>query len=348
LAAAVVGLVATLIVPPTALGEAPLPERTVVTKQLLWEGRLAKPGERPIRPLKASRLALKPFESAPFPYDGLNPSTGKPFLDVDLNGRRGRHSPRTNAVHWADETYADNRVLLYLPKGFRAAAPAVMVVFLHGNGATLERDVIERQKVVRQLALTGLNSVLVAPQLAADAFDSSAGKLWQPGAFRRLLEEAAAELGRLHGNALAEAIFQAMPVVLVAYSGGYLPAAYALHHGGADDRIAGVAILDGLYSDHDKFTAWIERRGHAFFFSAWTKSSAEGNRELARLLAERGIEAEGALGRALAPGSVTLLDVPGDVSHSDFVTRAWTEFPVRDLLSRLPGISRRARSEAKR
>ena len=50
-----------------------------------------------------------------------------------------------------------------------------------------------------------------------------------------------------------------MPVVIVAYSGGYLPAAYSLAHGGARDRVKGVVLLDALYGEPDKFARWIEQ-----------------------------------------------------------------------------------------
>ena len=52
-----------------------------------------------------------------------------------------------------------------------------------GNNATLSRDVIARQQIVRQLSDSGLNAVLVAPQLALDAQDSSAGRFWSAGGF---------------------------------------------------------------------------------------------------------------------------------------------------------------------
>ena len=51
-----------------------------------------------------------------------------------------------------------------------------------------------------------------------------------------------------------------MPVILVAYSGGYLPAAFALAQGGAGERVRGVVLLDALYGEEDKFADWIERR----------------------------------------------------------------------------------------
>ena len=112
-------------------------------------GKAAKPvapqtkTPRPVPPLASSRRALAPFKSAPFPYDGLVPATGKPFLDVQIGQRRGRQSARApGQVYWADETYSDSRVLLDLPAGFSPSRSGVIVIYLHGNNATLERTII--------------------------------------------------------------------------------------------------------------------------------------------------------------------------------------------------------------
>src|SRR6185295_12609657 len=94
-----------------------------------------------IPPLKASRSALVAFDLSPFPYEGVVPRTQRPFFDVtDEDGRRGHSSPRAGVL-WEDDAYSDKRALLLLPKGFDVRRPGVIVVFLHGNRATLERDV---------------------------------------------------------------------------------------------------------------------------------------------------------------------------------------------------------------
>jgi hypothetical protein len=42
--------------------------------------------------------------------------------------------------------------------------------------------------------------VLVAPQFAVNAADSSAGKFWEPNGFKRFLDEAAVKLARMYGD----------------------------------------------------------------------------------------------------------------------------------------------------
>ena len=125
---------------------------------------------------------------------------GKPFLNVDENGRLGHKSPR-GGVHWEDETYNDRHVLVAASPNFDPKAPGVIVVYFHGNNATLSRDVVGRQQAPRQVAASRLNAVLVAPQMAVDARDSSAGNFWREGGFAAFLDEAETKIARYYPNA---------------------------------------------------------------------------------------------------------------------------------------------------
>ncbi len=93
-----------------------------------------------VPPLKQAATSLVPFDSAPFPYEG-----------------------------GTKDSYNDPSVLLHIPKGFDVNRPSLMIVFFHGHGATLTRDVLTRQQVPAQISEAGVNAVLVAPQLAYDA-----------------------------------------------------------------------------------------------------------------------------------------------------------------------------------
>jgi hypothetical protein len=298
------------------------------------------PSQTSAAPRATAKTEIVAFETSPFPYAGQPPGQDKPFFDVEKDGRRGHTSPR-GGIYWEDTTYGDARVLLHIPKGFDPVRRALIIVYFHGNLATLERDVAKCQLVPRQVARSGLNAVLVAPQFAVDALDSSAGRFYEPGAFRRFVEEASARLGQLHGDRRARPAFDALPVVLVAYSGGYAPAAWAAHHGGIGDRLRGIVLFDALYAETDKFAGWIAGRESAFFFSAYSPSARDENLALQRLLTARGIDFRTALpASALAPGSVTFLATPEDVVHNDFVTRAWVDDPLEAVLAKIPGYSR--------
>lgn len=291
-------------------------------------------------PLAQARSRLIEFETAPFPFDGAVPGREMPFFDVIENGRRGRRTSRGDVL-WEDQTYADRRVLLHIPEGFDIRRPSLLIVFFHGHGASLLDDVLARQQVAAQISRSGVNAVLVAPQLAVNAADSSIGKLWSPGAFARFLAEAATHLGRLHGDKKATRSFASMPVVLVGYSGGYLATAWSLHHGGLNKRVRGVALFDALYGEVDKFATWIGSSRQGFFVSAHTPSTAKGNHRLREVLAERRIRYETHLGARLRPGSIVFIEAGEHDAHRSYMTEAWAEQPLMDLLARLPGYRRR-------
>jgi hypothetical protein len=299
------------------------------------------PPEPPPRPPLGGRKALVPFESSPFPYDGPVPPDDRAFFDVVEGERRGRRSPRTGQVLWEDEAYGDRRVLLYVPRGFRLGRPGLIVLFFHGNGTRLVRDVERRQAVLHQVEAANANAVVVAPQLAVDTQDSSAGAFWRPSMLLTFLEEAAVELaqlvpGRREAGPKPVDAFRHMPVLIVAYSGGYLPAAWVLHHGGADARIIGTVLLDAMYGEQAKFAEFLERRPDSFIVSAYGASTNDGNTELRRVLGERPVRQMTRLEGRIGRGTVTLVAVPAEVKHADFVTQAWTRDPLTDLLGKLP------------
>jgi hypothetical protein len=292
--------------------------------------------EAPLLPLKHTKTRLAALQNAPFPYHGAVPHSGRPFLDVSEDGRRG-HRTSSGEVYWEDKTYSDNRTLLHIPRGFDMRRPSLMVVFLHGHGATLQRDVIERQRVPEQVSEAGVNAVLVAPQLASNAADSSAGKLWEPGGFQRFLEEASQELAKAHGDQRSKAVFDRMPIVIVAYSGGYATAASCIRQGGsAGGRVRGIVLLDALYGDVDTFANWISSRDKAFFLSAYANSTRARNTEFAEMLKDgRDVTVSTKLKGPLRGGTVTFISTSPETEHRDFVTKAWANHPIKDLLQRL-------------
>jgi hypothetical protein len=255
-------------------------------------------------PIKEPLTKLVEFDAAPFPYDG------------------GRGS------------YHDRRVLLHIPKGFDTRRPGVMVLFFHGHRATLERDVRDRQQVPAQISASGMNAVLVAPQFAVDAADSSVGRFSQPGAVARFVAEAADKLARLHGDPLTAKTFANMPIIIVGYSGGFLPTAYSLSIGGlAKNRVRGVVLLDGVYGQLDKFATWIENNRSSFFISSYTHLTKRHNDELEHMLTKHDV----AFSRELKPdlGRGGAVFVSADVPHRDYVTHAWVDYPIKDIVSRL-------------
>ena len=104
------------------------------------------------------------MKSSAFPYFGKNPGSDTPFLNVSKGDRRG-HRSYGGRVYWQDQTYNDNRVLVHVPENFDARKPGVIVVFFHGNGATLERDVRDRQLVPQQISDSGVERGAACPAI---------------------------------------------------------------------------------------------------------------------------------------------------------------------------------------
>ena len=73
-----------------------------------------------------------------------------------------------------------------------------------------------------------------------------------------------------------------MPVVIVGYSGGFMPAAWSLEVGGLGNRVRGVFLLDAVYGELDKFASWIDNNRTGFFVSSYTRSTQRHDQELMR------------------------------------------------------------------
>jgi hypothetical protein len=324
-----------------ARGEPPR-TRTVRTEKITPDAAPAPSSYRvaayaPALPLERPRedlTTLISMKSSAFPYFGENPRSEAPFLNVSSGERKG-HRSYSGKVYWQDETYNDSRVLVHVPEHFDAKRPGVIVVFFHGNGATLERDVRDRQLVPQQISDSGVNAVLLAPQMAVDAADSSAGKFWQPNGLKRFMEESATHLARLYGDASSAKAFANMPIVLVGYSGGFLPTAWSLEVGGITKRVAGVILLDAVYGELDKFASWIENNRSGFFVSSYTRYTKKRDMELMAMLREKGISYREDMDGPLKPGSVVFVQTRDGITHRSYVTQAWTEHPVKDVLVKM-------------
>lgn len=310
------------------------PKHAVQPEQAPYKVASLEPQAPYKRPPRQDLTTLVTMKSSAFPYFGNNPASEAPFLNIAKGDRRG-HRSYSGRVFWQDETYNDSRVLVHVPEHFDVRKPGVIVVFFHGNGATLERDVRDRQLVPQQVTDSGANAILLAPQMAVDAADSSAGKFWQPGGFKRFMEESASHLARVTGDPNSARAFANMPIVIVGYSGGFLPTAWSLEVGGISDRVRGVVLLDAVYGEMDKFASWIESHRSGFFVSSYTHYTARRDRELMSMLRQKGISVSEDMDGPLHPGSVVFVETGDGITHRDYVTRAWTKDPLKDVLVKM-------------
>jgi hypothetical protein len=177
--------------------------------------------------------------------------------------------------------------------------------------------------------------------MAVDAADSSAGKFWQPGGFKRFMDESAANLARIYGDPGSAKAFANMPIVIVGYSGGFLPTAWSLDVGGISDRVRGVILLDAIYGELDKFASWIENHRSGFFVSSYTHYTAPRDHELMQMLRAKGIAVSEDMDGPLRPGSVKFVETSSGITHRDYVTQAWTKNPIEEVLVKMAAPSMR-------
>ena len=163
--------------------------------------------------------------------------------------------------------YRDDTVYVFVPAHYRWRPEdgVASLVHFHGHDTTAERAMGTHQ-LREQLADSKQNAVLVVPQLAVMAADSSCGKLETPGGLGRLLTEALASAARVGRVTLGETAFAADAelgtVCVSAHSGGYHAAACSLRAGGVDVRET--YLFDALYADLEVFRDWVlARRGEA-------------------------------------------------------------------------------------
>src|SRR5258707_7896249 len=137
-----------------------------------------------------------------------------------------------------------------------------------------------------------------------------------------------------------------MPIIIVGYSGGFLPTAWSLEVGGISDRVRGVFLLDAVYGELDKFASWIETNRSGFFVSSYTRSTKRHEKELMQMLKEKGVAISEDMDAPLRPGSVVFVETPEGVTHRDYVTHAWTRNPVEEVLSKMAATPALARGAA--
>jgi len=157
----------------------------------------------------------------------------------------------------------DDTVIVFVPDRyrFRAEEGISALVHFHGHNSSAERA-IAAHALREQLVESRQNAILIVPQLALFAADSSCGKLSTTGAFARLLGGALSNAARFGRKTLADSRFPERPelgrVCLSAHSGGYHAAACSLREGGVD--VSETYLFDALYAESEVFREWVLAR----------------------------------------------------------------------------------------
>ena len=157
--------------------------------------------------------------------------------------------------------YRDGTVIVFIPWHHRVGRDGAVsvVTHFHGHNTTAEKALLAHQ-LREQLDDSRQNAILVVPQLAVNAADSSCGKLEVQGGLSRLLASvlsaiSAKEVSNVASHAAIPVGATVAHVCVSAHSGGFHAAACALKVGGVSVRE--VFLFDALYADSDAFKDWV-------------------------------------------------------------------------------------------
>jgi hypothetical protein len=162
--------------------------------------------------------------------------------------------------------YRDDTVIVFVPSHYRydhddEEEGVAALVHFHGHNTTADHA-LTMHELREQLADSRQNAILIVPQLAVMAADSSCGKLEASGGLARLVSEAIVTAAREGRSTLGDARFPTHSrrgtVCVSAHSGGYHAAACCLRVGGLDVRET--YLFDSLYAEIEVFRDWVSAR----------------------------------------------------------------------------------------
>jgi hypothetical protein len=157
-------------------------------------------------------------------------------------------------------------MVVYIPSGFDPERGLNLVVYLHGHYNCAANVIRARgtacrpggglrnaYSLARQLEDSKKNAILVVPELAYDAADSSEFAFADEDRFFWAMVETVGELGEKVGWL---SFWDVNQIVVVSHSGGYRAAASIVTRGGA--TVNELWLLDSLYGREAEFDAWIQ------------------------------------------------------------------------------------------
>ncbi len=160
--------------------------------------------------------------------------------------------------------YSDSSVLLVYSKHLRANKKIDLVFWFHGWNNNIDTALAFYQ-LAEQWQQAHPNAMLVLAETAKNAADSYGGKLEQPMVFTRLVNDILAALKK---NRIIPQKTMQGNIILAGHSGAYRVMAHILQYGGMP--VQEVYLFDALYSQTDKFMAWIKANPANHFINWYT------------------------------------------------------------------------------
>jgi hypothetical protein len=175
------------------------------------------------------------------------------------------------AGHWYDNVlytaaahYSDSSLLIAVPPQLNTAKHVDVVFWFHGWRNNID-SAATYFELIKQFMASNSNAVLVLPETTKNAPDSYGGKLEQKNVFKNLLNDV---LKKLKTEKIIGKRTKPGNIVLAGHSGAFRVIAYILQNGGIE--VKQVILFDGLYSQVDKYTSWIQADTSHQFINLYT------------------------------------------------------------------------------
>ena len=213
------------------------------------------------------QTAIFKMENAPYPHESR------------AEGYQG-----SSQFYPRDPHYIDNSVGLFIPNGYRPGRKTDLLLYLHGHGNNV-RKAFEKFDLRQQVVASGKNVIFVFPEGPKDAGDSGCGKLEDPGGLARLVQEV---LEKLKEEGKIETTNPGK-VLLAGHSGAYKGLSYCVEHGGLEDHVTEVFLLDATYARLEQFANWVDRNRRARLRTIFTEHLANDNVEMMAMIDLKGL-----------------------------------------------------------
>lgn len=320
------------------------------------------------RPVESVRAALTPRSVAPNPVPAaITPQTPQQAPQALASAPR-RLAEGGNKEF---EAYTDLSVVvgrdtlmrqgyIFVPANIDASKPVTIVMYMHGhleNGRSINAfsNTVQRQQLAQQIRDSGMNAVLIAPNM--DAIPAASGYFTRSGETAKFLSAAENQFAQTIG--IPKESLQNSPVVLVTYSGGYYPAGNMLASGELNHRLSAILMLDSGYGTEangflKQVKNWSQANPSGIVVSGYTVSTKKGNDTLTNLFRNK---RTGALtrtittsplpaGEVIKPGTFAQIPTQGTIAtpHRNYVTNAGlttagVQPPIQTFLQMLPSAS---------
>lgn len=201
------------------------------------------------------------------------------FTSFPDTARADGHS-YDKVLYSAAAHYSDSSILIAVPPQLKPGKHVDVVFWFHGWRNNID-SAASYFELIKQFMASNRNAILVLPETTKNAPDSYGGKLEQKDVFKNLLNDV---LNKLKTEKIIGKRAKPGNIVLAGHSGAFRVMAYILQTGGVD--VNQVILFDGLYSQVDKYTAWIQADPSHQFINLYTNKGGGTDEVSAKMMQE--------------------------------------------------------------